>query len=92
MKRIAITIAALAISSTAFAGVSDNYGDVMQDQVAASSSYSSPSTWLDNHGNVTLDNTSRNQGLPRAIERGLPAEISIGDSDNLFEVDADDSF
>ncbi len=48
MKRIAITIAALAISTTAFAGAADNYGDVLQDQVAASSSYSAPDTWLEN--------------------------------------------
>ena len=92
MKRIAITIAALAISSTAFAGVSENYGNVMQDQVAASSDYKAADTWLDNHGNVTLDNTSSNRGLPRSSERGTASEISIGGADNLFEVDGDDNF
>ena len=92
MKRIAITIAALAISATAFAGVSDNYGSVLNDPVTASSGYNAPDTNLDNHGNVMLDSTSNNRGLPRTIERGLDHEISIGDADTIFDSNPDENF
>jgi len=93
MKRIAITLAALAISSTAFAsGASDNYGSVFNDPVASSSGYSAPATDLENHGSVLLDGISSNRGLPRTIERGLNHEISIGDAENIFEMNPDDNF
>ena len=92
MKRIAITIASLAISTAALAGVSENYGSVLNDPVSASSGYDAPDTYLANHGSVLLDETTRNRGLPRTIERGLDQEISVGGADSIFESSSDDNF
>jgi hypothetical protein len=92
MKRIAITVAALAISTTAFAGVSENYGSVFSDPVASSSSYNTPDTNLQNHGSVLLDGVTNNRGLPRTIERGLDHEISVGGADTIFGANPDENF
>ena len=76
MKRIAITLAALAVSSIAFAD-SENLFNVDGDyQVHAYVEDSKP-----------MQNTNR---TPRAEERGLSQEISVGSTENLFDVDADD--
>ena len=96
MKRIAITIAALSFSVTGIA-VADNpedYGSVLNDPVASTSSYNNPETYADNHGSVLLDLIPGNQiqRQPRSYDRGLSNEISIGDADSLFNTEEDDTF
>ncbi len=92
MKRIAITLAALAISTTSFAENIDDFGSVLNDPVATASSYNAPDTYIENHGSVLLDGTTANRGLPRSIERGLSHEISVGDAETLFEMDPESGF
>ncbi len=61
MKRIALTLAALAFStSSVFAEDLDGYGSVLLDEVANN--------------------------------RGIDSDINVGDSDSLFDVDADSGF
>ncbi len=94
MKRIVITLAALAISTSGIALAEDleDYGSVLGDPVAKSSSYNAPDTYLENHGSVLLDRSVPNRRLPRTMERGMSHEISIGDSATIFESDPDDPF
>jgi len=86
MKRIVLTLAALTFSVTGFASDNlDGYGDVLQDQVSSSSSYSAPETYIENHGSVLLD--------PVADNRGVDSEISVGSSNSsLFDTDAESAF
>ncbi|MCP4127195.1 MAG: hypothetical protein GY753_09055 [Gammaproteobacteria bacterium] len=86
MKRIVLTLAALAFStSSVFAENIETYGSVLQDQVSPSSSYSNPETWLENHGSVLLDKVDRN--------RGIDSEIGVGNSISaLFEADKELGF
>ena len=92
MKRIAITIAALAISTAAFAEDLENWASVLNDPVAKSSSYSAPDTYAENHDSVLLDMDRSNRPATRYIDRGISAEISIGDSDSLFNADPEANF
>ncbi len=92
MKRIAITIAALAISTAAFAEDLENWASVLNDPVAKSSSYSAPNTYDENHGSVLLDLGNSERPATRYIDRGIDANISIGDADSLFNADPESSF
>ena len=86
MKRILLALVALTFSaSSVMAEDVDNYGNVMDDPVSQSSSYSAPETWNDNHGSVLLDEVSNN--------RGIDSDIQIGDSESgLFDSGEDSTF
>jgi len=98
MKRIAITIAALSFSVTgiAVADNPDDYGSVLNDPVASTSSYNNPETYADNHGSVLLDldliPDNQSQRQHRSYNRGLSTEISIGDAETIFDANEGDSF
>jgi len=89
MKRIVLALVALTFSASSVMAEDidnyDNYGNVMNDPVSQSSSYSAPETWIDNHGSVLLDEVSNN--------RGIDSDIQVGDSESgLFETDAESAF
>jgi len=92
MKRIIVTLAALAISSVGFAENLDSYASVLKDAPAPFKDYSSYSdTLLEDHGNVLLDRAPRR--YTPVDQSGLDIEISIGDANSsLFETDAESSY
>ncbi len=90
MKRILITLAALAISSVGYTEDLDSYASVLNDNPAPFKDYSAfAETQLEDHGNVLPDPAPQSR-VP-SIRPGLESEISVGNS-TFFDTDAESPF